>query len=47
LDERDHLRIKISLAEDRPAPPAELAEMRRRLVDLDLAIDKHWKAPRA
>jgi hypothetical protein len=40
LDERDHLRIKISLGEDQLEPPAELAEMRRRLVDVDLAIHK-------
>jgi len=48
LDERDHLRIKINLAENSPeALPEELKALRRRLFDLDLQISKQWEAPSA
>jgi hypothetical protein len=46
LDERDHLRIKINLAEGAPAIDQQgLAEMRRLLVNLDRQILKQWETP--
>jgi hypothetical protein len=47
LDERDHLRIKISLAEDDPMAMAEILVMRRRLLELDHQISKDWGNPYA
>jgi hypothetical protein len=48
LDERDHLRIKINLAADKAdLDGEELVEMRRRLVNLDRQILKHWETPNA
>lgn len=41
LDERDHLRIKINLAEQAEGS-AVVMEMRRRLIQLDKDIIKHW-----
>jgi hypothetical protein len=48
LDERDHLRIKINLAEEGSATDQQLlAEMRRQLVNLDYQILKQWRTPDA
>jgi hypothetical protein len=47
LDERDHLRIKINLAEGNAATAADVADMRRRLVELDREILKRWQSPSA
>ena len=41
LDERDHLRIKVSLAEEHDAH-GEVFAMRRRLVQLDKEILQRW-----
>jgi hypothetical protein len=43
LDERDHLRIKISVAEDDHCE--EVVVMRRRLFELDREIPKLWGDP--
>jgi hypothetical protein len=40
LDERDHLRVKISLAGDQTGE--EIFAIRRRLVELDRQITRHW-----
>lgn len=42
LDQRDHLRIKISLAEE---DDTDVGELRRLLFELDRAILKHWETP--
>jgi hypothetical protein len=42
-DERDHLRVKLSLAENGSATNAELVEIRRQLVDLDREILRQWE----
>ena len=43
LDERDHLRVQISLAEEiGVVEPAILEEARRRLVAVDLEIVRSW-----
>ena len=42
LDERDHLRIKINLAEGNAEHGEPLALLRRRLVELDHMIIKQW-----
>jgi len=47
LDERDHLRIKINLAQDDPINGEELAQMRRQLLTLDREIMKQWGSPNA
>ena len=47
LDQRDHLRIKISLAEDDPLVDADLSDLRGRLVELDHKITKSWGNPYA
>ena len=48
LDERDHLRVKISLAEeDRQFDAVKLTEMRRRLLHVDHQIIEHWGSPDA
>ena len=44
LDERDHIRIKISLMEDHDAEGAVFG-LRQRLVALDKEIMKHWAEP--
>ena len=45
LDERDHLRIRISMSEDHHSH--EVAVMRRRLLQLDHDILKGWTSPQA
>ena len=45
LDERDHLRIKISMNEDEHGH--EVAMMRRRLLQLEYDILKGWAKPHA
>ena len=40
LDERDHLRVQISLAKDEHSE--EMAEKRRRLLELDRKIIRFW-----
>lgn len=48
LDQRDHLRIKISLAEDNPdSLPEEMTVFRQALFELDRQILKQWGAPNA
>jgi hypothetical protein len=47
LDERDHLRIKINLAEGAPAAAADVGDMRLRLVELDREILQRWERPGA
>jgi hypothetical protein len=42
LDERDHLRIRISLDVENPDASDKVALMRRRLLELDREIIKHW-----
>ena len=42
LDERDHLRIKISLAEERGVD-SEILQMREKIVSLDREIESRWK----
>jgi uncharacterized protein YdcH (DUF465 family) len=45
LDERDHLRIKISLAEkDGRTAEEEIAQLRRKLLRLEHDILRHWDA---
>ena len=44
LDERDHLRIKISMAEDR-GNTDDLIDMRRKLLDMDREIHALWESP--
>lgn len=41
LDDRDHLRVRISLAEEQ-AVNDELLEMRRKLIQLDKEIMARW-----
>jgi hypothetical protein len=41
LDDRDHLRVRISLAEEQ-AVNNELLEMRRKLIQLDKEIMARW-----
>jgi hypothetical protein len=41
LDERDHHRIQINLAEQAEGSPPVM-EMRQRLIQLDKDIIKHW-----
>jgi hypothetical protein len=43
LDERDHLRIQISMAETEGSE--DLTEKRRRLLQLDREIMRHWDKP--
>jgi len=46
LDERDHLRIKLSLAQDRVAPGSEeIVAMRKQLIELEKTINQSWKNP--
>lgn len=46
LDERDHLFIKISLAQDRLAPGSEeIVSMRKQLIELEKTINQSWKNP--
>ena len=40
LHERDHLRIKVSMAEDERGE--EVVDWRRRILELDREITKHW-----
>ena len=40
LDERDHLRIKISMAEENGK--AQLTELRRQLLYLEQEIEQQW-----
>jgi hypothetical protein len=48
LDVRDHLRVKINLAENNPDTlPEELLALRRTLVELDRDILTHWETPNA
>jgi hypothetical protein len=47
LDERVHLRIKISLTEDQPGFSENVMKMRLRVVELDRAIIDHRPAPDA
>lgn len=48
LDERDHLRIKISMAEDNPDTlPEAMKVFRQALFELDRRILKHWEEPDA
>jgi hypothetical protein len=47
LDERDHVRIKIKLAEEQEVNGEDLALLRRHLVNLDHQILKHWERPDA
>jgi uncharacterized protein YdcH (DUF465 family) len=47
LDERDHLRIQINLAEEGHLKGEELADLRRQLVSLDYEILKHWEQPQS
>lgn len=48
LDERDHLRIEINLAQQKPEVlPEELALLRRKLFELDRDILNQWGAPNA
>jgi hypothetical protein len=43
LDERDHLRIQISIAlDDEAGEPERVAELRRRLLLLEEDIRNHW-----
>ena len=42
LDERDHLRIKINVAEGSAEHGEPLALLRRRLVEVDHMIIKQW-----
>jgi hypothetical protein len=44
LDERDHIRIKISLMEDHDAA-GEVFALRQRLVALDKEIAQRWAQP--
>lgn len=43
LDERDHLRIQISMAEGEHSEAVH--RIRRRLVELDREIMRHWRRP--
>ena len=45
LDERDHIRIKISMAEEEKQ--TELAVLHQRLAELDHMILKQWSDPAA
>jgi len=45
LDERDHIRIKISLMSDADAE-ADVLALRQRLVALDKEITNRWTKPR-
>lgn len=45
LDERDHLRIKVSMAGDERGE--EVVTWRRRILELDREITKHWGAAEA
>ena len=45
LDERDHLRIKVSMAGDERGE--EVVTWRRRSLELDREITKHWGAAEA
>jgi hypothetical protein len=45
LQERDHLRLKINLAEEAEPNSAEVRDMRSRLLLLDLEIVRHWGSP--
>jgi hypothetical protein len=48
LDVRDHLRVKINLAENNPDTlPEELVMLKRTLFELDRDILKHWETPDA
>jgi hypothetical protein len=47
LDERDHLRIKINLAEDQGISSDVVVELRRRLLLLDKQIMDRWSTPEA
>jgi hypothetical protein len=47
LDERDDLRIKISLTEDQPGFAQDVMMMRHRVVELDRAIISHRATPDA
>ena len=40
LDERDHVRVRISLAEEHSG--CEAAELRRKLTELEATIAKQW-----
>jgi hypothetical protein len=42
LDERDHLRIKLSLASEQP--DEETGALRNRILQLERDIAKHWDA---
>jgi len=42
LDERDHLRIKINLAEGRNGNSEDISQMRRLLANLEREIDRQW-----
>jgi len=43
LDERDHLRIQISMVEGEHNEA--VVDMRRRLLELDREIVRHWSRP--
>jgi hypothetical protein len=45
LDERDTLRVRISLADDNSESEVGIGELRRRLYVLDRAILKQWETP--
>jgi hypothetical protein len=45
LDERDRLRIRLSLADDRSRFDADTASIRLRLIELDRQIFGEWKMP--
>jgi hypothetical protein len=47
LDERENLRIQISLAEDQAGLSDDVVAMRRRVLELDRAIMNHRTAPDA
>jgi hypothetical protein len=44
LDQRDHVRVKISLAMSGPETE-RLTELRRQLFELDRKILKNWETP--
>jgi hypothetical protein len=46
LDQRDHVRVKISLAMSVPQTE-QLTELRRELFELDRKILKSWETPSA
>lgn len=42
LDERDHLRVRLSMAQNGEGGPSDVGEIRHRLLVVDREIVRHW-----